>query len=170
MSKPSFQHLCERKPVWPLSEVLEYSLHTENNNAKLRTTYPLFWTLSNNRRILWGFIIFTVMFAKQIQLLLISYTVLLNVVEQLDKRLRWPEYTSPEGDRPHLCQREWEWHVSLSVKKRSWATLHCHTPTCLGMSHSSPSRTLNFGVTREKSGKKSSVHEISCGSVQSHGA
>lgn len=59
--------------LWPLSEVLEYTLHTENNNAKLRTTYFLLWTLSNNKRILWGFIIFTVMFAKQIQLWLISY-------------------------------------------------------------------------------------------------
>lgn len=32
-------------------------------------------------------------------------------------RLRWPEYTSPEGDGPRVKQKVWEWQVRFPVGK-----------------------------------------------------
>lgn len=32
-------------------------------------------------------------------------------------RLRWPEYTSPEGHGPHVKQKVWGWQVRLPVGK-----------------------------------------------------
>lgn len=111
------------------------------------------------------------LFAKQIQLLLISYILQLNVVEQLDKRLRWPEHVP--GGRQASSSPERVGVACESFRKGHLSHELHYTVTHqlgLGMSHSSPSRTLNFGVTRAKSGKKSSVHEISLESVQSHRA
>lgn len=33
------------------------------------------------------------------------------------ERLRWPEYTSPEGDGPHVRQKVWEWQARVPVGK-----------------------------------------------------
>lgn len=103
-------------------------IHLEHR--KLHTTYCLFCESSKDMRKLRGFIIFTALFAFVCQANTAAAHMLhsqsqLTEVQQLDKRLRWPEYMSPEGDRTQLRQKEWEWHVSFSLKKRSslpWAT------------------------------------------------